>query len=842
MLTPNRTAWAVVALAAVVAVAGARPYPGGWHDQSRLAAVESLIERGTLAIDDSAYRETGDKLFIRGHFYSDKPPVISALMAGVYRAGMLFGLPAPSGHPHVFCWALTVAFGAGPLLLALLCLWRLGRLVGLDGWRLTAWLASAAFASCALAYTRHVNNGMPALAALAAVCALSCELATSGATAWRLVALGLLAGLGFNLDYGSGPFLVPACLALAWWPRRSFADALVVALVALPWVVAALAIHYAIGGTIKPLSMVAEYSRWPGSSFDESNLTGFWRHTPFTFARYAASLLFGKKGLVTHNLPLWLALPALGLLWRPHALRPALATMLAWCAAGWLSYAALSDNSGGAALAGRWLVPALAPLYLLLALHLRERPEALRPFLALSACGAVLAAVMFSIGPWTSRVVPFLWPLNALALLAWYLSAPKREGLSVARMRFLDAAVGLPACLALTLWRRLAGWLERPAEAPIRRILFIKLAEQGSTVLAQAALRAAIRRVGRENVYFLLFGENRAILDVLGLVEPNNVIAIDARGLGQAILGSLAALWRIRSEGIDCTIDLEFFARSTAALAYLCGASRRVGFHPHQGEGPYRGDLLTHRVVFNPYLHTSQAFHLLVEAADRPPESFPALALAPPPLDRASATYRPTAGDLARVWRLLGRHAGRPLVLLNANASDLMPLRRWPPGRYVELARRVLAERPDAVVAFTGAPSEVEAVAAFVEQVGSPRCFSLAGRTSLRELLTVYTLAEVLVTNDSGPAHFASLTPADVVVLFGPETPRLFAALSPRTRPLWAGLACSPCVSAANNRNSSCQDNLCMQQLSVDEVFSEVVSVLSGRRSLPQAGLVEALD
>ena len=74
----------------------------------------------------------------------------------------------------------------------------------------------------------------------------------------------------------------------------------------------------------------------------------------------------------------------------------------------------------------------------------------------------------------------------------------------------------------------------------------------------------------------------------------------------------------------------------------------------------------------------------------------------------------------------------------------------------------------------TGGPNEGEAVAKIVEQVGSDRCFNLAGRTTLRQLLVIYELAEVLVTNDSGPAHFAALTPIDVVTLFGPENPAAF--------------------------------------------------------------------
>jgi ADP-heptose:LPS heptosyltransferase len=97
----------------------------------------------------------------------------------------------------------------------------------------------------------------------------------------------------------------------------------------------------------------------------------------------------------------------------------------------------------------------------------------------------------------------------------------------------------------------------------------------------------------------------------------------------------------------------------------------------------------------------------------------------------------------------------------------------------------------------------------------------------LRELLTLYTLANVLVTNDSGPAHFASLTTVHTVVLFGPETPLLFGSVAPATTIIWKQLACSPCVSVFNHRLSPCDNNLCMQLITVDEVFAAVDRALT---------------
>jgi ADP-heptose:LPS heptosyltransferase len=400
-------------------------------------------------------------------------------------------------------------------------------------------------------------------------------------------------------------------------------------------------------------------------------------------------------------------------------------------------------------------------------------------------------------------------------------------------MRQVDCWLGTPVCFLLTRWRRL---FQRPAphrpETP-RSIVFIKLAEQGSTVLAVAAIRAAVRRVGKENVYFLLLAENRPILDLLNLIPRDNIIAIHTTGLVRSLASAVRALRRLRRLRIDAAVDLEFFARASAALGYLSGARWRVGYHAFGGEASYRGDLMTHRLSFNPYLHTAQAFQVLVEALDHPADRFPTLDREPPALRPAARRFRPRPQEIQAMKALLrnafGQDPDAGLILLNPNASDLLPLRRWPPERYVLLARRFLERYPQARVAFTGAPAEAAAVDQLARQVGSRRCVSLAGKTTLRQLLVLYGLADVLVTNDSGPAHFATLTPIEVVVLFGPETPHLFAAPSRRTHPMWAGLACSPCINAFNDRRSSCTDNVCMQRITVEQMLDKLDSVYQHR-------------
>jgi ADP-heptose:LPS heptosyltransferase len=409
---------------------------------------------------------------------------------------------------------------------------------------------------------------------------------------------------------------------------------------------------------------------------------------------------------------------------------------------------------------------------------------------------------------------------------------------NVRALRAIDRWIGLSACRLLTLHRRVSR--DRPARA-VRRILFVKLAEQGSTVLARRALDSAIARVGRDNVFFLVFEENRFILDVLGLLPPANILTIDSTSLASIARSAVGVLAELRRHRVDAAIDLEFFARSSAVLCYLSGATRRVGLHVFSGEGPYRGDLMTHRIAYNPYVHTEDLFRLMTDAIDLDPGGFPAWPVSPSggrDVRRVEPGYVPGPEDLAAVKSVVAELTGLgtvpPLVLLNANCGDLLPLRKWHGARYVELATRLLAANPEWYVAFTGNPAEAREAARLSAAVSSPRCVSLAGRTTVGQLLALFSLARVLVTNDSGPAHFATLTPIEVVTLFGPETPALFAARTPRNQVIWAGLACSPCVSAANNRLSTCRDNVCMQRIGVDEVLGACEEAM--RRSSPATG------
>jgi ADP-heptose:LPS heptosyltransferase len=402
--------------------------------------------------------------------------------------------------------------------------------------------------------------------------------------------------------------------------------------------------------------------------------------------------------------------------------------------------------------------------------------------------------------------------------------------------RKIDHHAGVVVCFLLTRWRRVVEFLwPRRALPPIRRVVFIKFAEQGATVLANGVLRRACSLVGPENVFFVCFQKNREILDILDVVPRANILTVRDDSLRHFAAGVLRSLWRLRSEKVDTTIDMELFARVSAIYAFLSGARRRVGLHKGAYEGLYRGDLLTHRVQYNPYQHMALHYDVLLAAAQRDPEESPLPKYVPGELPHLLPAFQPDARDAARITQVLAQagmpEEASPLIVVNPKVGDIMPIRRWEDARFVELCQRLLGNYPQGCILLPGLVEEVEGVKRLCDAIGHARAINIAGQLNLRQFIGLLGRCDVLITTDSGPAHFAALTGIDIVVLFGSETPLLYGPLGDRAHTVYAGIACSPCLSAANMRVSLCQDNQCMKLITVDTVYEAAVAALEARRA-----------
>ena len=172
----------VLAICLAVAAFSAQPYTGSWNDGSRLATVECLVDYHTLAIDRSIFvhvpppedsgtsspypldepdlllHGTGDKLWIHGHYYSDKSPVPALLLAGVYQGWQWCTGATARQRPDSFCYWMTLASSGLCYVIAVYCIFQLGGPLGLSLPLRLALTASFALATVALPYVRQVNN------------------------------------------------------------------------------------------------------------------------------------------------------------------------------------------------------------------------------------------------------------------------------------------------------------------------------------------------------------------------------------------------------------------------------------------------------------------------------------------------------------------------------------------------------------------------------------------------------------------------------------------------------------------------------------------------------------
>ena len=385
-------------------------------------------------------------------------------------------------------------------------------------------------------------------------------------------------------------------------------------------------------------------------------------------------------------------------------------------------------------------------------------------------------------------------------------------------MRQVDYWAGVPLSFLSTYLLKPLFALQKPKKPS--KVLLIELSEMGSTILCDPAMQK-LKESGCE-LFFVIFKKNEPSLRLLNTVTPENTFTIREDSLSTLAVDTLSFLVWCRKKGIDSVIDLELFSRFTALLTGFCGATNRVGFHAFFNEGLYRGDMLTHKVAYNPHIHIAKNFisltNALLSSAPETPYSKKAVTDGEIKLEKAEIKDEAKAAIVEKIkWALPLYDESKRIVIFNANASDLMPLRRWPRKYYIELGRKLLESYEDIIILLTGAPSEREGLDIIRAALGD-RCVNFAGLTGFSELAPLYAVSRLMLTNDSGPAHFAAVTDLPTFVFFGPETPALYGSLGNFT-PIYAGLACSPCVSAANHRKSACDDNQCVKVITPDFVF-----------------------
>ena len=211
------------------------------NELSRLAAIEAMAENSTQAIDNTEsfatlrMRAAGDRLHppdtarILGKYYSDKPPVLAALLAQAYRVMKWFGLTFRAKGPLVV-YLLTMIGATIPVAAAAGLVYKMARLFELPRTLRCALSAIVVLGSGLISYAVVLNSQAPAAALVLASCACIIHLIASTRTVrtqigtaihfcfWMALS-GLCAAMAAVIDLGAGFFLLGiifVILAIRW--------------------------------------------------------------------------------------------------------------------------------------------------------------------------------------------------------------------------------------------------------------------------------------------------------------------------------------------------------------------------------------------------------------------------------------------------------------------------------------------------------------------------------------------------------------------------------------------------------------------------------------------------
>ncbi len=155
-------------------------------------------------------------------------------------------------------------------------------------------------------------------------------------------------------------------------------------------------------------------------------------------------------------------------------------------------------------------------------------------------------------------------------------------------------------------------------------------------------------------------------------------------------------------------------------------------------------------------------------------------------------------------------------------------LRGWNRDNFVQLIRR-LTEREEISVVLTGSAEDARDAELVCGRISTGRVTSIAGLTRVRELAAVIKKLDLLISVDSGPCHMAAAIGTPLIVLWGPgrlEQTRPLSSTTP-IRIIRHEIPCAPCQSTPMQK--SCRNNLCMEAISPEEVYSAARSLIPTR-------------
>jgi len=392
--------------------------------------------------------------------------------------------------------------------------------------------------------------------------------------------------------------------------------------------------------------------------------------------------------------------------------------------------------------------------------------------------------------------------------------------MKISDMRFMDDKFGPLVCFVFYWYNAAKKVFIKPNlkinPAKINSILIIKFFGMGSIMLATPMMRALKNHFPNAKITILTFYGNKNLCQKIDIIDE--VVAIDTSSLLRFVNNICKTLSYVRKRHFDISIDLEFFAKSSTLIQYLCATRIRVGYYLVQYgillKMMWRGDLLTHNVYYNSHRHAIEAFLALAKSIGADTENMDLVKIRISDQDRF---------NLRNLLSNMGVKEGDKFIVLNINANQLCLERRWPIDNFVELTKKML-NQGNIKIFLIGDSLDIEYVDKFMQMIeDKKRMINLTDKLDIGMLAALFENTKLLVTNDSGPLHLAVSLGVPTISLFGPETPERFGYLGKKHAVFYARIYCSPCVNVYNQKVAPCNgNNECMRKILIEDVYEAV--------------------
>jgi len=270
-----------------------------------------------------------------------------------------------------------------------------------------------------------------------------------------------------------------------------------------------------------------------------------------------------------------------------------------------------------------------------------------------------------------------------------------------------------------------------------------------------------------------------------------------------------AQMWREQKFDLAVLFQNAFEA---ALIPFLARVSWRIGYAT---DG--RKILLTHALALPP---RRSAEHEIFYYLNIVREIERMLGHPPAAVEPAYSLTVSEQRQLSAVDKLVGFGARQERITVALCPGSINSrAKRWPAERYAELADRLIKEQ-GADVLLIGSDGERD-VARQVKQHMTQQPLNLTGKTTLADTVAILSVVDLVVTNDTGPAHIASALGRPTLVVFGPTNPLTTRPYGPSAEIIREPPDCAPCMLR------DCPiDHRCMTAISVEQVYIKAESIL----------------